>query len=284
MIDVIIIGGGPAGISAALYLKRQKKEVVVFTTHNSTLKKAHKIDNYYGVSNISGDELYEIGINQAIEIGVKIINSEVLEINKEKDFSITTTSGIYNSKVVIIATGVSRLGSNIKGLDSLDGRGVSYCATCDGFFFKDKEVALIGSGDYALLEAKHLLQVTPKVTIFTNGELVSEKIIESGIKTNTTKINEIKKENQLILIGDKEYQADGIFVALGVAGSGAFAKKLGLATNGNYLLVNERFETFIPGLYAIGDCIGGFLQISKAVNDGALVSLHINKYLKEELK
>lgn len=284
MIDVIIIGAGPAGVTAALYLKRLKKEVVIFTTNNSTLKKAHTIDNYYGLSNIPGNELYELGIKQAVELGIKVVNAEVLEINKEADFSVVTTDLIYTSKVVIIATGVSRVNSSIKNLSAFDGNGVSYCATCDGFFFKDKKVAVIGSGDYALLEATHLLNVTDNVTIFTDGNDVSDNIKASGIKTITDKISEIKKEDKLILIGDTDYQVDGVFVALGVAGSSSFAKKLGLAMNGNYLLVNESYETYIEGLYAIGDCIGGFLQISKVVNDGAQVSLHINKFLKAGAK
>lgn len=276
MTDVIIIGAGPAGISAALYLKRIKKSVKIFTTNNSTLKKAHIIDNYYGTPNISGDELYNLGIKQALELGAEVVDTEVIDIVSNEFFEVITKDGKYSSKTVIIATGSSRLNSKIKNLDSYEGMGVSYCATCDGFFFRNKKLAVIGSGEFALYEAKHLLNVTSDVTILTNGVIPDDVIINSGISYDTKVITEVTKDEKFNINGGLY---DGVFVALGVAGAANFAKKLGLEMDGNYLKVNN-FETNIKGLYAIGDCIGGLLQISKAVNDGALVSIEINKYLR----
>lgn len=277
MFDVIIIGGGPAGVTAALYLKRLKKNILILTNDQSTLNKAHIIDNYYGMPNIEGSSLYDHGINQALELGISVLKEEVLEIEKNDNFIVTTVLEKYEGRSVIIATGASRTKSTIKNLSSYDGKGVSYCATCDGFFYKDKKVAVIGNGEYALLEAKHLLNVTNDVTIYTNGLIPT---FDSDIPVVTDSILEIKKDDNFSLIGNNEYKADGIFIALGVASASSFAKKLGLAVTGNYLDVNEKFETYIPGLYAIGDCIGGFLQIGKAIYEGSLVSLEINKYLK----
>lgn len=277
MFDVIIIGGGPAGVTAALYLKRLKKNILILTNDQSTLLKAHIIDNYYGMPNIDGKALYDHGIRQALELGISVLKEEVLEIEKNDNFIITTVLGKYEGKSVIIATGASRTRSSIKNLDDFEGRGVSYCATCDGFFYKDKKVAVIGNGEYALLEARHLFNVTKDVTIYTNG---LKPTFEFDIPVVTDVISSISKEESFSLMGNNEYKADGIFVALGVASASSFAKKLGLLMNGNYLEVNENFETYIPGLYAIGDCIGGFLQIGKAVYEGSLVSTHINKYLK----
>lgn len=277
MFDTIIIGGGPAGVTAALYLVRLKKNILIITNDQSSLNKAEVIDNYYGLHNISGLDLYLAGLNQAKAMNINIIKEEVLDIEKEGNFTVSTVNNKYQAKTVIMATGVSRNKPGIKNLDLYDGKGVSYCATCDGFFFRNKKIAVIGSGAYALHEANHLLNISDDVTIYTNGE---EPKFETNINVVKDKILEIEKDNNFKLVGLNKYEADGIFIALGVASAGSFAKKLGLAMNGSYLEVDSNFKTYIEGLYAIGDCIGGFLQISKAIYEGSLVSIEVNKYLR----
>jgi thioredoxin reductase (NADPH) len=156
MYDAIIIGAGPAGISASLYLKRANKNVLVLYHGESELEKAHRIENYYGFPNgITGANLYQNGISQAKALGVDVLGSEVLSIlMKEKmEFNVKTIGQEYQAKVIILATGNKKLKPNIKGVEEYEGRGISYCAICDGFFYRKKPVVVIGSGNYAISEA-----------------------------------------------------------------------------------------------------------------------------------
>ena len=149
MYDVIVIGAGPAGISASLYAKRSNMNVLVLYNGESNLEKATEIENYYGfVDGISGKELYENGIKQAKNLGVEIRNEEVLYLEKKQEnFKVNTADNEYLSKTVIIATGNKKLKPNIKGIEEFDGKGISYCAICDGFFYRNKNVAIIGNGE-----------------------------------------------------------------------------------------------------------------------------------------
>lgn len=158
MYDVIIIGAGPAGVSAGLYAKRANKNVLILYYGTSNLEKATDIDNYYGFEKgISGKELYNNGIKQAENLKIDVRKEEVLNIEKiNNDFIIKTTENEYNSKTVIIATGNKKLRPNIKGISEFEGKGISYCAICDGFFYRNKNVAVIGNGKFALNEASDL--------------------------------------------------------------------------------------------------------------------------------
>lgn len=284
MFDTIIIGSGPAGISAGLYLKRVNTNVLIFTNNNSALKKAHLIENYYGFDSISGDELYDKGIDQARRMNVDILEEEVLEIKKEEHFKIITTKNTYKSKSLILATGVSRANNGIKGISDYEGKGLSYCATCDGFFYKNKNIAVIGNGDYAVSEIIHLLNITKNITVLTNGEDTNGKIKELNLNVINSPINQLIGNGKLEMVSFKDgeiLKIDGAFVAIGVADAIAFAKTIGIATEKNFLIVNDKFETNVEGLFAIGDCIGGLLQVSKAINDGAKVSKEIIRFLKK---
>ena len=168
MFDVIIIGGGPAGISASLYTKRGNKKTLVINSESSTLQEVHKIENYYGFENgISGKELYDIGIKQAKNLGIEVKQEEVLSVKiNEKGFEVITNKDTYESETVIIAVGNKKNKVKIKGIKDLEGKGVSYCAICDGFFYRDKEVAVIGSGNYAISETNDLINIAKKVSNF----------------------------------------------------------------------------------------------------------------------
>ena len=167
MYDVIVIGAGPAGISASLYVKRANKNVLVIYNGESNLEKAEKIDNYYGFENgISGKELYNIGIKQAQNLGIDVVCEEVLNIEYNMDsFTIKTVDNVYEAASCIIATGNKKLRPNIKGIMEFEGKGISYCAICDGFFYKGKNVVVIGNGKFAISEAKDLENIAGNVKI-----------------------------------------------------------------------------------------------------------------------
>lgn len=282
MYDVIIIGAGPAGISASLYLIRAKKNILVISKDNSSLKKAEKIDNYYGLESLTGKELFDRGIKQAKELGVYIVKEEVISVDFEdiSKFKVITENKEYMSKNVIIATGTSRKTPNIKGIKEYEGKGVSYCAICDAFFYKNKDVAVIGSGNYAIHEAETLKNVANSVSILTNGEQVVQNRDESlqNFDINEKRIKEVRGFNKVEEIDfddDTSKKVSGVFIAMGTASADDLAKKLGVVIKNNSIQVDENMQTNIKGIYACGDCTGGLLQINKAVYEGAKAALHI---------
>lgn len=287
MYDVIIIGKGPAGISASLYVKRANLKVAIIGKDDGALKKATKVENYYGIVG-SGEDILRTGQKQAKDIEVEILTEEVLNINYKDNFIITTTKNEYESKTVIIATGVNRPLPYIKGLQNLENKGISYCAICDAFFYRGKDVAVLGNGQYALHEAKYLQNIVNTVTILTNGkniefDLASEVKLKDNLKIDQNEIDEIigdEKIETIKLKNNTKIQIDGLFIANGTASSVDLAKKIGAKTNNNRIIVNENMQTSIKGLYAAGDCTGGLLQISKAVYEGAKAATEIINFLK----
>lgn len=287
MYDVIIIGAGPAGVSASLYTKRANKKTLIIHNDNGGLKKSHKIENYYGFKDgIEGEELYKIGIKQAENIGVEIKKEEIIKIETlAENFKVFTDLNTYEGKSIIIAIGTKRNKANIKGIKELEGRGISYCAICDGFFYRNKNVSVIGSGNYALSETNDLLPIANKITILTNGEKAPE-FRADNVEVITKPIEKIEGNNkveEVIFKDNTKIKTEGIFIAQGTAGSIELAKKIGLITtdNGN-IKVNEKMETNIKGIYACGDCTGNILQVSKAVYEGAVAGLEVIKYLKNK--
>lgn len=279
MYDVIIIGAGPAGISASIYLKRAKLNILVIYKGYGELEKASKIENYYGLKEpLSGKELFENGINQAKNLGVEIVQDEVTDISLEEYFTVTTVNRKYQAKKVILATGTSRVAPNIKGIKEYEGKGVSYCAVCDAFFYKGKDVAVVGSGNYAIHEAKQLEPVVNSVTIFTNGEQIIENRGGAKFEIEDKPIREFRGSS---VIEEVEFEdsdikkLNGVFIAIGTASSSDLARKIGAMIQNNNIQVNENMQTTVEGLYACGDCTGGILQINKAVYDGAKAALHI---------
>lgn len=284
MYDIVIIGAGPAGISSGIYAKRANKNILILYNGESNLEKAEKIDNYYGFENgISGKDLYEVGIKQAINLGIEVKKEEVLNISKNQDeFVIATVENEYSSKAVIIATGNKKVKPNIKGITEFEGKGISYCAICDGFFYRNKNVAVIGNGKFAINEANELKNIVNHVTILSNGLQMENNsefpVILKKIKEihGDVKIRNIEFEDGEIL------EIDGIFIALGEAGGSDFAKKLGVMTENDNIVVNKKMETNIPGLYACGNLTGGLLQVSKAVHEGAEAGLAAVNYLRKK--
>lgn len=279
MYDVIILGAGPAGISASLYTKRANLNTLILYNDESGLEKANLIENYYGFKDgIAGKELYNIGIEQAKNIGVEIKKEEVIKIeNNLEYFNIITTKNKYQAKKLVLATGNKKNKPKIKGIEKFEGKGVSYCAICDGFFYRNRNVSVLGSGNYAIAETNELINIADNITILTNGEIAPE-FRADNVKIDTKEVEEIRGENKVEEIKFKDgstLKTDGIFVAQGVAGSSEFAKKLGIITNKEKIVVDENMETNIKGIYACGDCTGGLLQIAKAVYEGAKAGISV---------
>ena len=278
--DVIVVGSGPAGITAGIYAKRRKLSVLIISKGNGTLSKAEKIDNYYGFpEGISGEELYLRGIKQVKNLEIDTVEDEVLNIEYDGIFKVETVNSKYESTNVILATGSNRVSPNISGIREFEGKGVSYCAICDAFFFRGKNVAVLGNGNYAIHEMEQLKPVVNSVSIITNGEKMIKNRFED-INVKETKIKEFRgtdKIEEIVFEDDTKEKIDGVFVAIGTASSNDLARKIGARIENNHIVVNEDMETTVPGLYACGDCTGGLLQISKAVYEGSKAGLAVLK-------
>ncbi len=287
MKQALIIGAGPAGISAALYLTRSREaDVTVISSGSSALLKAEKIENYYGFAEpISGAELYENGLRAAARLGVRMLEGEVLglQILPDMRFQADTTLGLQVYDAVMIATGSTRKAPKIEGLKSFEGKGVSYCAVCDAFFYRGKPVVVIGSGEYAAHEAAVLKATASSVTILTDGLPFTGSLPE-GVSLSDTKIRCIEGERSVeavVFEDGSRLETAGVFVAIGTAGSTDLAKKVGAVLDGNYIMVDRTMATSIPGLFAGGDCVGGLLQVAKAVSDGAVAALSITQFFRK---
>lgn len=295
MEKIIIVGAGPAGISAALYAARGNMDPLVINNGIGALEKAEKIENYYGLDRpLSGRELYERGLAQARALGVRILDAQVLGVGGFDTFEVRTTEGTLEAESVILATGGKRSTPPIPGVKEFEGRGVSYCAVCDAFFYRGKEVAVLGNSDFALHEAEELVNLASGVTIYTDG-LEPHFSREHPIAVNTMKIQAIEGDSRVSGIRlqsdvtaledgtpqESVMPADGVFVAVGVAGSSEIARQMGAElTEKGHIKVDEKMATTIPGLFAAGDCTGGLLQVSKAVYEGSQAGISAGQYVR----
>ena len=287
MPDVIVLGGGPAGISTALYTARAGLSTLILASGASALEKAGRIENYYGFAEpVSGRQLLVNGAAQAGRLGVRILREEAVGLTFDGEFAVTTEKGAYRAPFAVLATGASRKAPQIPGLAEFEGKGISYCAVCDGFFYRKKPVAVLGAGDYALHEATELLPIASSVVILTNGGK-PEVEFPKEMEVCTGKIKELSGGEMLRSIrfeDGSERETSGLFVAVGIAGSADFARKVGAEVRGVTVVVDENRRTNVPGLYAAGDCTGGLLQISKAVCDGAIVGTNVAKEFRGRKK
>lgn len=288
MYDVVIVGKGPAGISASLYTVRANLKTLVIGRNDSALTKAHKIENYFGFSEvISGETLLKEGEKQALRLGVEIAEAEVISIEKKDWFEVSTATGNYEARAVLLATGQQQKKINIGNLKAFEGRGVSYCSTCDGFFYRNLKVGVLGHKDYAVHEAVELEAYTGDITIYTNGMGldITERYVDEikRFKVNTGRINRLEGEEFLQKLCFEDgtcEELDGIFVAYDTASSLDFARKLGVVADESSIEVDKNQRTNLEGLFAAGDCTGGFKQISTAVGQGALAGRKIIEYIR----
>ncbi len=278
MFDCIIVGNGPAGISCAIYLKRFGFNVLVIGMDEGTLKINTTIENYYGIGSIKSVDLINNGILQAKSLGIDVLKEEVINIELGSEFKVITNIGEYSAKTIFLGTGKVRKKLNIKGLKEFEGKGVSYCAVCDGFIYRKKRIALIGSGDYMKAELDVLKRFTKDLFVFTNG-----------LDTDITDIEVIKDEIveftgdgvlKSIITNNNSYEVDAAFIAVGSQDTLSLAKHLGLIVDEKGDLIVTNSHTNISGIFAGGDCTQGVKQIVKAAADGCIAAYEIKEYLR----
>lgn len=286
--DLLVIGAGPAGISAALYARRGGLAVTVVTKGIETggLAKTEKIENYYGFAEpISGKELLRRGAAGAERLGVQIVEDELLALSFNDTFDgfkAQAQQHEWEAPAVVLAAGASRRTLPIPGVAEFEGRGVSYCAICDAFFYRGKQVAVIGSGEYALHEAQVLQPHAGKVMLLTNGEPLQVPVPDA-IEVRTQKLAAVEGGDRVTGVrfeDGTELLLDGIFLAIGTAGSSELARKIGALLDGTDVKVDAQQATNVPGLFAAGDCTGGLLQVAKAVHEGAVAGLFALRYVR----
>ncbi len=300
--DTAIVGSGPAGYSASIYASRYNMSNVVFgKLPGGTASEAHMICNYPGFEEIKGFDLGEKFFNHAKSFGAEIALKSVEDIKKEGDiFRIFTDSKEeYLSKTVILATGTKRRHLSVPGEDKYLGKGISYCATCDANFFKNKVVAVVGGNNAATTASLLLSEVAEKVYLIYRGDKLKgdQKWVEGvmknqkievvfnmlviGVDGDGSHLEKIKLNRELN--GVKELNVDGLFIEIGAEPNADLPIKLGLETDeGGYIKVNEDQSTSMEGIWAAGDMTTNsnkFQQIVTAVSEGAVAANSVYKYL-----
>jgi thioredoxin reductase (NADPH) len=287
MYDLIIIGAGPAGLTAAIYGARYNLNVLVIgETLGGLMMEAHSICNYPGFLDITGMDLTNNLKEQVDNLKVELKNETVAKIEKsENGFTVTTKEGNYEAKKILLALGTKKRKLNIPQEEKLLGRGISYCYTCDGFFFKEKIIGVVGGADSAATAALYLADIGKKVyIIYRKEKLRAEpawvKKIEENPKIEVVynaNVVEAKGEERLgsvVLDNGKELKIDGLFVEIGSVPSNVLAMQLGVKKNDkDSIIVDEKQETNVKGVYAAGDITtgsNGFRQIITAASEGAI--------------
>ena len=288
MTDIIIIGGGPAGLSAAIYAKRAGFSVIILDkgAAECQLTKATEVENYLGFESISGLELHAKFVEHVKHNDIQIIKKAVVSVKQiDTGFIVNTRKESFESKYLIIAKGRSHKHMGVEGEEKFIGAGVSYCATCDGFFFKDKEVAVIGGGDSALSQAIYLSAICKKVYLihrrdtFRAANYLIERAknkdnIEFILDSTVQEINGEMMVNGITYLQKSEakfLQCSGVFAAIGERSNMQFSVEGLNVTPENYIITDSYCRTNIPGLYAIGDIRNtNVCQVITAVADGAI--------------
>lgn len=303
--DVIIIGGGPAGLTAAIYLTRARYRVLVLEkeTFGGQITITHEVVNYPGVGVCSGKELTDMMYRQAEYFGAEFLIAEATKLSLNEDIKVVHTSkGDYKALGILLATGAHPRTVGFKGEEEFKGRGVAYCATCDGEFFTGKEIFVIGGGFAAAEESIFLTKFASHVTILIRGDDFScAKSIADEVRnhekitvlTNTV-VEEVKGDNALNYIRYKntktgeviEYTKDndnfGVFVFVGYSPETKLVDGVAELNEQGYIVTDKSLKTNIPGLYAAGDiCIKPLRQVVTATSDGALAATELEKYVAE---
>ena len=296
--DVIIVGGGPAGLTAALYTARHNLKTLVLEGRKTGGRalEAHRVDNYPGFPDgVSGHDLMEKMIQQALRFGAEIRNETVVGLS---DFGgqkmINTRMGFYQAKSVVVATGVSRKSLSVPGENEYKGRGVSYCGVCDGPFFRDKTVAIVGSGHEAVHDIEVLSETAAKVYAIPGGKGYSEDFPEFTRIRENPKV-EFKTGADVKEIGGSDFveyvtldgavqerlSLDGVFIILEHVPTAGILREAGISTDdGGCVIVDGDVETNIEGVFAAGDCTCEGMQIVTAAGMGAKAALSAMKHVK----
>ncbi len=302
--DVIIIGGGPAGLTAGIYLARAKAKTLILNegTAGGQMVLTHEIANYPGVENINGYQLSSIMKKQAQSFGCTIrTNIKVTSLNLDKEEKVIEVNGKdeYKSKAVILATGGRSRTIGAPGEDKFKGMGISYCATCDGDFFQDKDIIVVGGGNSALEEAVALTKYASSVTVvhqFDHFQAFESAVREAKENPKIkfimeSEIQEFKGEQSLKSVTIKnmrtgqmsEMEIDGVFILIGYVPSTEKVKGLVKLNERNEIVTDENMKTNIDGVYAAGDSRAKrYRQITTAVSDGTIAALSSVEYLEKE--
>jgi len=294
--DLIVLGGGPTGIGCAIYAARFAMDVlVVGKIFGGLIATTHLVENYPGITSTSGQGLMDMFKEHMNSLSIPYITDEIRSIEKADDhFILHSFFQKFKAKSVVIATGSERKKLGIPGEEEFAGRGVSYCATCDGPFYKDKTVCVIGGSDSAAKEALFLSQNVKKVYIIYRGEEIrAEPINKKRVEKNhkieiiyRTNIVEIKGDNTVkSVIFDKgtEFEVDGVFIEVGSIPNSDLAKRIGVKTNEkDEIIINRKSETNIPGIFAAGDVADApFKQAITGVAEGVVAAYSAFDFIKE---
>lgn len=289
-VKCLIVGAGPAGMTAAIYLKRAGIDFILMdkSAPGGELLKTSVIENYPGVSEVNGPDLAMKMVNQLKGLDIKPEFDEVLDITKNGNlFTVKTLKDEILCDNVILATGGVPNSLKIDGEDRFIGKGISYCAPCDGSFYKDKVVAIVGGGNTAITDAIYMASLAKKVYLIVRGEIKASKILVDRLKDKENVIvikpaivkkiiyDEVIKG--VLLDNGTEIQLDGIFLAIGGRPMLSFVSSLDLEMDNGYLIVNNKMESSVKGIYGAGDIIKkDYYQIVTATNDGAIAALTIS--------
>ena len=299
--EVIIIGGGPGGLTAGLYTSRARLSTLLIESalFGGQMTTTELIENYPGFpQGVTGDELSRLMEDQAKKFGMKTVTQEVVKVSLEGDVKVVQTyETTYRCEALIVSTGAEYRKLGVPGEKEFAGKGVSYCATCDGAFFRDSQIVVVGGGDSALTEALFLTKFARELTIihrrdalrgtkiYQERALASPKIkflwnsIVQEIKGDST-VRSINVKN--VKTGEiKEVETEGVFLFVGLVPRTQFLKGVVQMDEAGYILTNEDCETSTKGIFAVGDCRKKLLrQIATAVGDGATAAFAAEKFLE----
>lgn len=300
--DVIIIGAGPAGMTAAVYTSRGSLSTLMLErgVPGGQMANTEEIENYPGFDHILGPDLSTKMFEHAKKFGAEYAYGDVTDIIDGRDYkTIVVGTKEYKARAIIITTGAEYRKIGIPGEEELAGRGVSYCAVCDGAFFRKKELVVVGGGDSAVEEGAYLTRFADKVTIVhRRDELRAQKILQDRAFANdkidfiwnstVKKVNESNgKVGSVTLVStvdgtEREFDTDGMFVYIGMDPLTAPFEKLGILNDEGYIPTNENMETSVPGIYAAGDVREKLLrQVVTATGDGSIAAQAVQKYIEE---
>jgi thioredoxin reductase (NADPH) len=301
--EVIIIGGGPAGLTAGVYTSRSRLQTLLIESglFGGLMTTTDLIENYPGFpQGITGEELSRLMEEQSKQFGLEVINQEVVEVKLEGNMKrVKTHEAGYLCKALIISTGTEYRKLGVPGEKEFIGRGVSFCSTCDGAFFTEQRIVVVGGGDSALTEALFLTKFAREVTIIHRRDaLRATKIYQERAFANpkikflwNSVVQEIKGDKVVksILVKNvktneiKEFETEGVFMFVGISPKTQFLKGLIQMDGGGYILTDENCETAVKGIFAVGDCRKKLLrQIATAVGDGATAAFAVEKYLESK--
>lgn len=301
MYDIIVVGAGPAGLTAAIYARRAEKKVIVLeaNTYGGQIINTLDIENYPVNEHISGFDFATKLYNQAKNLGAEVVFEKVIDIkNNKNNLEVITTKNTYQTKTIILATGSQNRKLGLNNEEKLIGKGLSYCATCDGAFYKNKVVAVVGGGNTAIEDAIYLSNLAKKVYIIHRSEnfsadsayvtkLKEHDNVEFILNSNVAKLNGNEKLESVEIIdkdnNSKVIELDGLFVAIGrVPENNNFAKLINIDKNG-YIIAKEDCHTNVEGIYVAGDTrVKEVRQLVTAASDGAVAATEAIKYINSK--